>query len=71
MALIVTTAPLSCWPPQTQPLGPADAPPYLLRVADARADEFLAFCARTGHRAEVAANVYEAGLMLREMAGRP
>ena len=71
MALIVTTAPPSCWPPQAQPLGPADAAPYLLRVADGLADDFLGFCARTGHRAEVAVNVYEAGLILREMLGRP
>lgn len=71
MALIATTAPLSSWPPQTQPLGPTDAPPYLIRVVDARVKEFLGLCARTGHRAEEAANVFEAGAMMEEMRGRP
>ena len=64
MALIVTTAPPSYWPLQTQPLGPTDAPPYLLRVADALVDSFLCSCIRAGYRAEVAANTHEAGMIL-------
>ncbi len=70
MALIATTAPPSSWPPQTQPLGPTDAPPYLLLVPDGRVGDFLSLSARAGYRAEEAGNAHEAGLMLREMRGR-
>jgi hypothetical protein len=71
VALIATTAPPSRWPQQTQPLGQTEAPPYLLRVAEAFVDAFLSSCVRSGYRAEEAANVHEAGLAMRAMLPEP
>lgn len=71
MALIATTAPPSRWPQQTQPLGPTEGPLYLLRVADPLVDSFLSSCVRSGYRAEEAANVHEAGLVMRMMLSEP
>ena len=67
MSLIVTTAPPPYWPRQAMPLGPTDAPPYLLRVSDHAAAPFLEECFRCGYAAQEAANEFEAGMMLREI----
>lgn len=70
LPLVVTTAPPPRWPAGAQPLGPTDAPPYLLRVGPAGAVELARACKLGGYVFREAANVYEAGLILEAIGSR-